>query len=415
MDGSWPTGNCSYQGATGQYTCTPDPGSKPADCEPEEADLEFVTIGDFSKGLPDPDPKNRSKADHWYVYIDKSGTGRISSFSKGWSTPLHIDPSPLCGKQVALHIQGGPFWGWGGGFGTSAKDWLRYPESHDDNAFNCFKNPDSSLCPKADVPEYLSGAMVDVSEYEGVAIWARRGPDSQGGVRVNVGDQYTDDDISYLTYQKDPQLPRRCERVRECACTNHKECMTWEQSPLDNPKLTQWSSEVRATSEDFELWSCRYAGTYCEDPESGIVPGYQATDGPQTRCNTCGITRCEEPYEAYPDGVSNTKDMQFNGRPCTPFTSRSGIASSYCYDPQADPTPAEADEQCGDHWIKAIYLTTDWKLYRVPFTSMLQQGFAKKQAKLDLKHVTVVRLTWDGGYIDYWISKIAFYRHKSHP
>lgn len=31
---------------------------------------------------------------------------------------------------------------------------------------------------------------------------------------------------------------------------------------------------------------------------------------------------------------------------------------------------------------------------------------------MDLKHVTMVRLTWDGGYVDYWIGKVAFYRHK---
>ena len=40
-----------------------------------------------------------------------------------------------------------------------------------------------------------------------------------------VGDKYTDDDIAYLMYRDDPTgTPRYCERVRECACLNHKAC-----------------------------------------------------------------------------------------------------------------------------------------------------------------------------------------------
>jgi len=105
---------------------------------------------------------------------------------------------------------------------------------------------------------------------------------------------------------------------------------------------------------------------------------------------------------------------QFNSKPCTPYTTRSGISTSFCFNPATDPPPAESDQQCGDHWISGIYLTNQWTLYLVPFNSMLQQGFGKKQAKMDLHAVTMVRLTWDGGYIDYWIGKVAFYKHKSH-
>ena len=60
----------------------------------------------------------------------------------------------------------------------------------------------------------------------------------------------------------------------------------------------------------------------------------------------------------------------------------------------------------------AIYLTNDWHLYLVPFASMQQQGFGKRFGKMDTGHLTMVRLTWDGGYVDYWIGKVAFYRHK---
>ena len=78
-----------------------------------------------------------------------------------------------------------------------------------------------SLATMADVERE---AMEDVSAWEGISFWARRGPDSQAGFRVLVGDKYTDDDIAYLTYRIDPMLPRYCERVRECGCLNHRTC-----------------------------------------------------------------------------------------------------------------------------------------------------------------------------------------------
>jgi hypothetical protein len=384
LDGSWPTGNCS-NGATGQRTCTPDPGSKPVDCTAAETDLEFLTVGDFSE----------SAASRWYAYIDRSGLGKISSFSKGWEPDTVPDPFPRCGNSPAkaLHLQGGPFLGWGGGFGTAMKD--------------AFPTP-----------------MINVSGFEGVAVWARRGPDSQGGIRINVGDQNTDDDISYLMYQANPKAPRNCERVRECGCTNHQDCLGWAVSPrtkfkLDGPSNDSPTCDPPDKQRPDTAGGSQKTGQYCGDPASDTIPGYQSTSSPSYRCNSCSITRCDEPYEAYPNGTETSiaakvSDAQFNGKPCTPYVTRAGSAMSFCFDPATDPPPAESDQQCGDHWISAIYLTNQWTLYLVPFTDMLQQGFGKRSAKMDLTAVTMVRLTWDGGYVDYWIGKVAFYKHKSH-
>jgi hypothetical protein len=327
-----------------------------------------------------------------------------------------VIPSPAAANRSTPFIfKAGRSLAGGGGFGSSAANWLAHPP---DNPFDCFLNPSSPFCPPKDTPSYLAAALVDASAYEGVAVWARRSPDSQGGIRINVGDQDTDDDISYLTYQADPTLPRNCERVRECACTNHKVCMDWAVDPLHNPLLGLWSSTTNASDSS----SCSTAGGYCEDPNAGIVPGYNPTGSTATSCNTCNVNNCNQPYPAYPGGppftgaagaANSQYDAQYYNKPCTPYTTRSGISTSYCFNPASDPPPAESDQQCGDHWVSGIYLTNQWTLYLVPFTSMQQQGFGKKSAKMDLKAVSVVRLTWDGGYIDFWIGKVAFYRHKS--
>ena len=103
---------------------------------------------------------------------------------KTWEPPTA--ELPRCSDQPdepanhAVHIQGGPFLSWGGGVGMAMKNYPTVTGS----------------------VRRWSDAMVDVSGWEGISFWARRGPDSQVGFRVLVGDKYTDDDIAYLMYRE---------------------------------------------------------------------------------------------------------------------------------------------------------------------------------------------------------------------
>ena len=139
--------------------------------------------------------------------------------------------------------------------------------------------------------------------------------------------------------------------------------------------------------------------------------------GITTQCNTCETTRCNENYPAYPDDSANPSapqgtDRQFYGKPCTTYTMRNGITSAWCFDPAAGEKPAEQTQPCGDHRTSVVNLSNEWQFYTVPFSRMLQQGWAKRSPKLDLTTVSVVRFTWDGGWVDYWIDDVTFYRHK---
>ena len=84
----------------------------------------------------------------------------------------------------------------------------------------------------------------------------------------------------------------------------------------------------------------------------------------------------------------------------------------WCFDPAKGEKPAEPSELCGDHWTRVVNLSNEWQFYTVPFTSMAQQGWAKRSAGLDLTSVSVVRFTWDGGWIDFWIDDVRFYKTK---
>ena len=105
-------------------------------------------------------------------------------------------------------------------------------------------------------------------------------------------------------------------------------------------------------------------------------------------------------------------DPAFLNRPCLPYTFKNGVSSSFCFDPALGERPAEPDQQCGDHWTRPVALGHEWQFYAVPFNSMIQQGWAKHSAKMDLTNVTLVRFTWDGGWADFYLDDVRFYRHK---
>jgi hypothetical protein len=411
-----------------QHTCTPDPGPRLVNCAKAEQNFEFngIPLWTFEEDLNDP--AGEPLALGMYSYTDNSTT--IKTFTQPGNLPGERIPKtwqprtatlPRCSdkpndKNQAIHIQGGPFLSWGGGVGIGMK--------------NVATGGGPAVVGGNITPE---DATRDWSAWEGVSFWARRGPDSQVGFRVLVGDKYTDDDISFLMYREDPTKPRYCERVRECACLNHKTC-----APVDlmranggtgDPTNPIIPSGCRPTTDHL---GDKQTMMFCGAPEVISGAGDQSSGGSQ--CNTCegsgvgpGIeTKCNEKWPAFPDDCGSPDgmcpgpnppgtDIQFYGKPCSPHTMRNGIFSYWCFDPAKGEDPAETTEQCGDHWTNVVNLTSEWQFYTVPFNSLLQQGWAKRSAKLDTTAISVLRFTWDGGWVDFWIDQVNFYRHKPPP
>lgn len=387
-----------------QHTCTPDPGPRVVECAKAEENFVFKFLWTFEEDAPE------AHARAMYSYTDN--TNSIATFFEPRSRVRKTYQPPTAAIQRcsdilnpenrAIHVQGGPFLGWGGGIGMSVKD---------------YTSKTGTMLSWTDV-------IMDVSEWEGISFWARRGPDSQVGFRVLVGDKYTDDDIAYLMYKQDPSMPRFCERVRECACLNHREC-----APVD--VAVDLQGKATSTVPSFPLGfppECVPASApkdktltmqFCGQPELLSAGGMGSGTGSATQCNTCRQTRCDELYPAYPDDTANENappgsDSQFYGKPCTAYTMRNGISSAWCFDPATE-RPAEQSEQCGDHWTGVVNLSNEWQFYTVPFNNMLQQGWAKRSPKLDLTSVSLFRFTWDGGWVDYWIDDVALYKHKPLP
>jgi hypothetical protein len=413
-------------------TCEPDYGSAPVDCDAAEAPYEFFPepVWDFERPEnPNPPEDNAPRAKQLYAYQDETSpfltTSATCLSAAAGCDPSEYEPKTYptdrCGRDGhALHVRGGPFRDWGGGVGRRldgfAKDAatkvnvpcpeplpLRTdgtcaslmpvpppegePPPAEPPAFcaefeariECAPGRTLGETQLADIrPEYY-GMIVDLREWEGISFWARRGPDSQPSMRVAVGDRNSDDDISFLETEGGIS-PLRCERVKECGCPNHKPCRRHTDG----------------------VW-------YCWDPATDPPP-------PQTY-PLCGHSACDEPYAAFGrvdpafSSPENSSTRVRGTAECTYYAFSNDQSGEYCFDPKGAP-PAEPNEQCGDPWNVPVRLNPDWTFYAIPFTELHQDGYAKEYPALDLAGVTMVRFLWGGGWVDYWIDDVRFYRKK---
>jgi hypothetical protein len=417
-------------------TCFPDPGSRPTDCSVASGidTLPIVTFDDVNI-------KNGFfKAEGMYAYTDNTAE---SWFSNGQALcvaslpPLPPAPSTslssvgqppdTCGFEpwtapvdlctpgnYALHLLGGPFLGWGGGIGVSMQKLNgRDTLNGDSNKALCAPaggGPPAAVCPPADAEYAVSVAALDVSAYEGVSFWARRGAKSQTGLHLAVGDKHTDDDLNYYAVRHGAMTgvpePLYCQRVKECGCLYDGPCsyydsfnQYWCRDPADLKTQRQCYG---VSSINGSTTNCVCGGAVC----TGVDPAFP---------NDAPIGSDGQPVATIDPltGKATVGDTAFYGRACTPYSFPDGTGTSFCFNPGSDPDPAIGSERCGDHWATSVDLSPDWQFYRIPFKDLRQQGFAKKAAALDLHSVSVVRFTWDAGIIDYWIDAVSFYKRTN--
>jgi hypothetical protein len=276
--------------------------------------------------------------------------------------------------------------------------------------------------------EAVLGMAVDVSQWEGISFWARRGPNSQVGFRVLVGDKRTDDDISFMQYVRDPLAPRYCERAFECKCKsasrpctkltdeeaskinqllNNGHSDTWESDPLLGNAYNISPANYKSALPEYALAEpgdsiCWKRGNTTED--------YALAARTMQYCGQSAARHQTDSAKSLNVG----KDPYISDTTCQEFSFRGSITSDYLYNPNSEipgqQKPYEGSQLCGDHWMRSVTLSTDWEFYKIPFTELLQQNWAKRSYWLDLTAVTLARFTWDRGYIDYYLDDVRFYR-----
>ena len=424
----WNEQDHSFGRCVGQ--CSPDYGARPItieECARVEMGLEF-----FPVPVWDWEVANVALTGDIQAYTYQDGTTEFLSTSTptcsveeaaalGENTTCQANYNPLpapvdrCGSTQALHVRGGPFREWGGGFGKRLDNVANLAAAAMGGSCPPVppQEPDPSLpavCPEfdpyvANAPGVFipaSGAtyqfaeieslyylmMVDLREWEGISFWARRGPDSQPGFRIALGDRNLDDDVSMLTTAGGLTNPR-CRRAKECGCRNHRPCTPGPQG-----------------------------GFFCWDPALDV--NVEAQMHPWNHeLPRCGATQCDYRYAAYervPDWPFITPEHGDNfasaaTASCNSFTFKNDITRDQCFDPNGLPPP-EGPERCGDPWFSPVRLSEDWQFFRVPFTELRQEGYGKEFPVIDLSAITMVRFTWTVGWVDYWIDDVRFYRRQ---
>lgn len=403
-------------------TCLPDYGSQRTDCTADDG-LEFFPYDVLN-------PTEGGTVAEFYAYNDNTNDFMVAGPDPYNPNPMTVPtnfappsvtvndrcgPDNQIGAQAVHHIRGGLFREWGGGMGRRLVNFLpdcSYPAAEDDPAY-CVE-ADPRIESVADLPENsmfnlrtnFYGMMADLREWEGISFWARSGPNNTAGIRVGLGDRQLDDDIAFL--ETKAGLAPMCERVRECGCRNHRPCTEntdgtfscWQPGLDPSPEEVLASGGLVAVNEDIPYEACGI--TACNEGNPAFAAGDVVT-------NLVGIDPpfATPEHPAYPEGTAQ----------CLPYKLTNDLQDYFCYTPPNPETgdpgnpPADGPDRCGDVWAKGVTLTTDWQFYKIPFTELRQEGYAKLFGNLDLSKITLVRFTWMQGWVDVWLDDVRFYRH----
>ena len=417
-------------------TCTPDYGPRPItpeECERVEEGLEFfpANVWDWEgadSAYSYQDGTTEFLATNWLLAAPTDGTPPCTVEAHASEAPdvnclANYNPTAApvdrCGSTRAMHVRGGPFREWGGGLGRRLDNLAITAASNIGSSCPPIppETPDPatpSFCPEydarvADAPGavYVKPAtptseevvttvpmnetsyylmQVDLREWEGISFWARRGPDSQPGVRIALADKNLDDDVSFL--ETGGGIEPTCRRAKECDCRNHRPC-------------------TPGPSGEF----------FCWDPTLDVDPTAQMHPW-NHELYRCGVSACDYRYAAYPNlpdapfVTAERTDNYVGTASCNTFTFRNDITRKGCFDAVNGPTPPESFQRCGDPWFAPVRLSTDWEFYRIPFSELRQEGYGQEFPAIKLEAITMVRFTWTNGWIDYWIDDVRFYRRK---
>jgi hypothetical protein len=371
---------------------TPDPGWHPIDCSP----LAGIERSPFWIETFEADPSVPNSVgvgEAWSAYDDETfGAFRVPGdaswypgffgrYSKKWGLAAdRITNGPSCDGQPnnwALHLRGGRFDYFGGGLEhplaaiapcPSGSDFCPQPPAPGatlDPVGLPLTRADGSAFAQPEPHRYW-----DLSRYDGITFWARRGPEGQGSLLVALQDKHTSDALNR-------ENQTFCRRIKSCrpVCQNGLPC-----SP-ENPDAP--------------------VPTYrCFDPAVGMIPIPEPAEIEEVY-PVCGKSACRSPDYYH--------DPDLDGAECKPYDISGGEAGNYCYG--SVPPPGKA-ERCGDGWATAIHLSTEWQIYVVPFSELRQVGFGKRAPFMDLHSINMLALQYQVGFADVYIDNVTFYRRR---
>ncbi len=493
-----------------------DPGPQCLDCT-KDRDFDILTVVDFENGF----------APAWFnygepgIFLEPPSAG--PTYPQGDGGPVQRVPPPYwglqaesladapggvrCGSEFALHMAGGRFTQWGGGFVTrlvlvrgdeliekyckegksesnAASVDGGIPEENGiggtprymmnglyvegmndgetvmkDQASGCF----FYISPGAAQPSRLG---LDVSQYDGISFWARRGPSGQSTLRVALVDDNTSEDRAlqmerqYWLDEKDAdrdgvvdpdkvdvvvdpdKAGAPCKRVKGCCrhCAENLEFQEYiamgrlDENPDDHVRTSVqdrcWVEgepmpefrEGKKVSGAVALWygwdfrvpTCGPVPT-TEDLSSSCWVGAAEIWDQWNRDHAlcCPRTMDEElddPVEANGDPRYGSPTDGGVGTRCRPYVFHYDQSSgNYCYR-VGEVLPEKNQNRCGEGFESALTVDTEWKFFTIPWDEL--RRFTPDKPPINPGSIWMLSFYFSSGYLDMYIDDIGFYRRR---
>jgi hypothetical protein len=460
-----------------------DPGPQCTDCRQDDA-VEIMAVSDFEEAF----------APAWFkygepgVFIDPLQSGEPitdagapvvgASPPQPWwglqvSTLADLPGGERCGSKYALHMLGGPFTSWGGGYVT------RHFTVRGEYMTRC--SPDGSQCfckngpaPMVDAgpntenglglrPKFMpDGVMnadeatgcifwaspvagqpsllgVDLSDFDGITFWARRGPSGQSSLRVALVDDSVSTDLALFrerqAYNEGIPLDEsgaNCRRTVEC-CEQCREMEYNKYVPgVDGGAAAHCEPaavDKRCHVEGERLPYCREIpgdagpqmfnyGTGCGPfPEAGVEvdagdPCWTGSTGAQTVWNDWDddFELCCPPTMENEDPADRNGDPRYGGTECKPYVFNYDQSSgSYCYH-DGEILPEKNQNRCDEGFEASVVVGQEWKLYTVPWAEL--RRFTPDKAPLNPNGIWQIAFYFGAGYLDTYLDDVGFYRRR---
>ena len=481
--------------AFGQET---DYGPQCINCT-QDRDVEVMTVVDFENGF----------APAWFnygepgIFLEPPAAGPVPTDA---GTTINVPPpywglqvasladkpgGTRCGSNYALHMAGDRFSSWGGGFVTrlvTVRGEELIEKYCDEGASESFAASVAAADPAINgiggTPRYMtngsaSGEMVmkdqasgcffymspgadqpsllglDVSAYEGISFWARRGPNGQSTLRVALVDQDTSEDYALQLereYWRDvdeaegvPGNPNTvvdpdkagaaCTRVKGCCrhCYENLEFQEW----IAPDRSETGAEEVRPSTQD----RCWVEGEALPVFKKGIKPPataevYYGWDFRNPSCgptpttddivSACWFQPAQEIWDQWnrdhalccprtmeeekADDVEANGDPRYGGKRCRPYVFNYDQSSgNYCYS-AGEVLPEKNQNRCGEGFEAAVVVDTEWKLFRIPWREL--RRFTPDKPPINPRGIWMMSFYFSSGYLDTYIDDIGFYRRR---
>jgi hypothetical protein len=296
---------------------------------------------------------------------------------------------------------------------------------------------------------------VDVSDFEGVTFWARRGPSGQSTLRIALVDNNTSPDLARQMERdywfdagptSDPDnAGAECKRIEECCrkCDEELEHQEWvvaksapgpdttvcvagemagfrtitdKRCHIDGERLPHFECRPPASGGPVQLHAWDFRNGECgnePDPEKPSTcwspEAKEIWDQWDRDFEICCPTTMEEELDAG-DPSKTYGDPRWGGTACRPYVFQFDYSSgNYCQH-EGEVLPERNQNRCDEVFESSVVVDTEWKLFRVPWSEL--RRFTPDKPPFNPKSVWQIGFYFGQGFLDTYIDDVGFYRKR---